>query len=64
MEDGKEMSEGEKFDASTGALEVYNFVSVNDTNIIKIRRGSAREWEDYFLESWLRLLVKLKVIFE
>lgn len=64
LEDGEEITEGEKVAAFAGALEEYTFVSENGTTLLKIRMDAAVEWEDYFLEAWPRALEKLKNIVE
>ncbi|WP_343485943.1 SRPBCC domain-containing protein [Allomuricauda sp. d1] len=65
LEDGQEITEGEKVDAFAGALEEYTFTSKNGAStILKIRMDSVPEWEDYFMESWPRALKKLKNICE
>lgn len=64
LEDGEEITSGDKVVAFAGALEEYTFVSEDDATILKVRMDSAPEWEEYFLESWPRALARLKAIIE
>lgn len=64
IEDGKEITEGEKVESFAGALEEYTFEATDQGTLVRVAMDTSPEWEEYFKESWPRALAKLKSIVE
>lgn len=64
IDDGKEITKGEKVDDFVGALEEYTFVPENGSTTIQVRVDILPKWEPYFNTTWPKALNKLKDIVE
>ena len=64
LEDGEEITTGEKVEAFAGALEEYTFVPKKGSTKVQVRMDTTPEWESYFKSTWPKALKKLKDIVE
>lgn len=64
IEDGKEITEGEKVKEFAGALENYRFIDENGSTRLEVEMNIDENWEEYFKETWPRALEKLKEVCE
>lgn len=64
LEDGKEITNGEKVEAFAGALEEYTFLKTDNGTLLQVSMDTVPKWEDYFNETWPKALAKLKSIIE
>ncbi len=64
VENGKEITEGEKVEAFAGALEEYTFIPKGGSTTVEVRIDTAPEWESYFKSTWPKALAKLRDIVE
>lgn len=64
LENGKEITEGEKVEAFAGALEEYTFTPKDGSTTVHVRMDTTPEWEPYFKSTWPKALKTLKDIVE
>lgn len=64
IENGQEITEGEKVTAFAGAMEEYTFEKGNDGTLLKVAMDATPEWEAYFNKTWPDALEKLKSVCE
>ncbi len=64
LEDGKEITEGEKIEAFAGMLEEYTYLPTENGTLLKVAMDTTTEWEAYFNQTWPKALNKIKTICE
>jgi uncharacterized protein YndB with AHSA1/START domain len=64
LENGKEITSGEKVESWAGALENYTFTEDNGNTKVSVEMDSNLEYKSYFEETWPKALEKLKSLCE
>lgn len=64
LENGKEITSGEKVESWAGALENYTFTEDNGNTKVSVEMDSNLEYKSYFEETWPKALEKLKFLCE
>ena len=64
IENGKEITEGEKVKAFAGTLENYTFREKDGKTEVIVEFDTDENWKDYFSTTWPKALDKLKEICE
>ncbi len=60
LEDGKEITSGEKVESWAGALENYRFEPTDNGTLVSIEVDTEESYIDYFKDTWPKALEKLK----
>lgn len=64
IENGKEITSGEKVETWINLLENYTFEEKNGNTKLTVNISSPEEYTDYFNEAWNKALTKLKSLIE
>ncbi len=64
IENGEEITEGEKVKAFAGALENYTFKEENGKTELIVEIDTDEDWKEYFSETWPKALQRLKELCE
>ena len=64
IEDGKEITEGEKVKAFAGALENYTFKEKDGGTELIVEFDTDEAWKEYFSTTWPKALQRLKEVCE